>query len=155
MGTPIKTIQNSVGKNATNDRDDVKLVRDLLAKAPKEFGGPAKSIPGPSHAAGHHLVRAIRDFQAYNFLASNGRIDPNGATIMLLQELAAGSPSASVSSIIARYSCFYDRCHIVQAAQREATRADKVAGATTKRGRQTTAASAARLRIKRRSRRSG
>mgnify|MGYP000158759058 CR=1 FL=1 len=65
---PITTIKNSVGKNAANNYNEVKLVQRLLGIKEDGFSGP-------------NTIKAIVEFQR-NLGSKNpdGRVDPNGFT---------------------------------------------------------------------------
>jgi peptidoglycan hydrolase-like protein with peptidoglycan-binding domain len=75
-----KTITNAVGKGATNDYNDVKLVQELL------------DIKADGHC-GPKTVLTIKKFQhSLGFKKADGRIDPGGTTWKNLSKKIAPTP---------------------------------------------------------------
>ncbi len=93
----MSTIKKSVGFGGDNDPVDVCTVQYLLNCVPSSNGGPTQELPvdGARHGSGFtRMVDAIRRFQARIFQGwSDGRVDPNGQTLMHLRRWNPADPS--------------------------------------------------------------
>lgn len=92
----MATIKNPVGFGGVNDSVDVCTVQYLLNCVPAANGGPPVELPvdGAKHGPGFtKLVDAIRRFQARIFQGwSDGRVDPQGQTLMHLRRWNPADP---------------------------------------------------------------
>jgi hypothetical protein len=93
----MSILKRSVGFGGDNDPVDVCTVQYLLNCVPSANGGPAQELPvdGARHGGGFtRMVDAIRRFQARIFQGwSDGRVDPNGQTLMHLRRWNPADPS--------------------------------------------------------------
>lgn len=84
-------ISASVGANAHNRPNDVRVIQDALNQVPPSSGGPLPPLKVDGLCYGKTLA-AIRKFQqeACGFKWPDGRIDPNGKTHTRLREFVFG-----------------------------------------------------------------
>lgn len=88
----MATISVSVGQNGQNRVEDVRLVQQLLNAIPIDHGGPQLKL-GVDGQVGPKTIEAIRQFQQHYHLAIDGRVDPGGATLAKLCQIAGESAS--------------------------------------------------------------
>ncbi|MFM2052066.1 MAG: hypothetical protein RL456_103 [Pseudomonadota bacterium] len=92
----MKTIQSGVGRQGLNARADQETVQALLNRVPVEEGGASPRLQAPvtDRRIGAPLQAAIDRFQARQFDTRfrDGRIDPGGPTLRLLNALAGEGP---------------------------------------------------------------
>jgi len=81
----------SVGANAVNRPEDVRIVQSLLNQASQIIGVPRGPLDNDG-LVGPRTVAAIREFQADQFGFSDGRIDPDKRTINRLNVLTGPTP---------------------------------------------------------------
>ncbi len=85
-------ISASVGKNGLNKNADVLAIQQSLNKIPPAKGGPDPKLKEDGWI-GPKTIGAITKFQLANAgLTPDGRIDPQGLTLVRLNELLAGQP---------------------------------------------------------------
>jgi peptidoglycan hydrolase-like protein with peptidoglycan-binding domain len=78
-------IRSSVGEGGRNNRQDVGIVQFLLNVVRRRDGAVPLAIDG---IVGPKTLAAIREFQEGNSLIVDGRVDPDNATIRLLNAMA-------------------------------------------------------------------
>lgn len=80
----------SVGQNGVNRKQDVGIVQYLLNRAGARTGErPPLAVDG---IAGPKTLAAIRKFQQKYLKKSDGRVDPGGETIAMLNRVAPPEP---------------------------------------------------------------
>lgn len=93
----MKTISSAVGRQALNAEADQKTVQALLNKVPPVDGGPMPLLTDPirPRVVSAALQAAIVKFQNKNVDPQfrDGRIDPGGQTLRMLNALAGESPA--------------------------------------------------------------
>jgi peptidoglycan hydrolase-like protein with peptidoglycan-binding domain len=87
-------IEYSVGFRGVNEPNDVLLIQNALTVWRAGNGAAWLALDG---LVGPQTIGAIRDFQSFNGLITDGRIDPNGPTLAQLravlgEEAAVWSP---------------------------------------------------------------
>lgn len=92
-----KQIGGSVGLKGKNVSVDVTAVQELLNLSRGRLGGPPQPI-AVDGVVGPETVSAISRFQKQNFGWSDGRVDPNGASLAKLNAIADGNGTAPPSS---------------------------------------------------------
>lgn len=95
----VYRINGSVGQGGTNSRADVTLVQQLLNLMPENVGGPAMPIAVDGFI-GPQTVGTISRFQKANFGWSDGRVDPNGKTLVRLSDVAEALNSPGVAGTL-------------------------------------------------------
>src|SRR5262245_962938 len=87
-------ISGSVGLQGRNKPEDVVLVQELINAVPGNMGGPPSPIDVDG-LVGPQTIGAIRRFQVKVFGAGDGRVDPNGQTIVKLGGAAGDAVAKS------------------------------------------------------------
>ena len=81
------TITRSVGRAGTNLAADVRVIQEMLRQANQE-AGEAGLDPGPANGVcSEQTMRAIEVFQGRFSRRTDGRIDPDGATLRRLRQV--------------------------------------------------------------------
>lgn len=98
----MKVIENSVGRGGKNDPGDVRLVQLLLNEW---LGRERKTLLKPDGIAGPLTNAAIEGLQKAKMRVCDGRVDPEGPTILALvalhvESLAHGAKSAMAAGIM-------------------------------------------------------
>lgn len=92
----MKTIASAVGRQSLNAAADQQTVLALLNRVPPHDGGPPRPLTEPvrAGAVGPALLAAIVAFQNKNADPPHrdGRVDPGGQTLRLLNALAGEGP---------------------------------------------------------------
>ena len=84
------SLSASVGEGGKNEREDVLIVQRLLVQV-ASFAGEANINPGSVSGQCHNQTkRAIRVFQSRFMENPDGRIDPRGRSLRILERLTAG-----------------------------------------------------------------
>ena len=84
------TITASVGKNASNQPEDVKKIQQLLNSMQANQGGPDPKLEVDG-LNGPKTIAAIEKFQTHHQLVVDGRVDPGGMALAKLNELTKSS----------------------------------------------------------------
>ncbi|MCC6129577.1 MAG: hypothetical protein IT186_06580 [Acidobacteria bacterium] len=92
----MKSIGSAVGRQGLNAEADQKTIQDLLNKIPPGDGGPEQKLSAPIRrgVVSPSLQAAIGRFQAQNVdpQFQDGRVDPGGQTLRMLNALAGEGP---------------------------------------------------------------
>lgn len=92
----MKSIGSAVGRQGLNAEADQKTIQDLLNKIPPGDGGPEQKLAAPIRrgVVSPSLQAAIGRFQAQNVdpQFQDGRVDPGGQTLRMLNALAGEGP---------------------------------------------------------------
>jgi hypothetical protein len=80
-------ISDSVGRNATNKKEDVRIIQELLNSVPDDEGGPTPDLTVDG-LIGNNTIRAIERFQQASGLSVDGKIGTQGETLAALSEHA-------------------------------------------------------------------
>ncbi len=92
----MKSIGSAVGRQGLNAEADQKTIQDLLNKIPPRDGGPGEKLIAPIRrgVVSPSLQAAIGRFQSQNVdpQFQDGRVDPGGQTLRLLNALAGEGP---------------------------------------------------------------
>ncbi len=88
----------SGGRQRTNNVDDQNVIMDLLTQANRDperlvFEAPRQGLCSPF--LHQRILKFQRDYSRFG-LGADGSVDPNGATLRLLNQLASGSPPTPV-----------------------------------------------------------
>lgn len=93
-------IRGSVGMGGKNGEADVLTVQVLLNQVPGELGGPSELLD-PDGEIGPATISAISAFQRKHFAQSDSRIDPNGQSLVKLNQIVEEQSFASRVSQVA------------------------------------------------------
>jgi hypothetical protein len=89
----MRAIRQPVGKGGANQRDDVAAIQDLLNQVPASQGGPLTPIAGIG-TCGSETINAIIRFQLRHIpRLADGRVDPGGQTLALLNNYDSAGTS--------------------------------------------------------------
>jgi peptidoglycan hydrolase-like protein with peptidoglycan-binding domain len=89
----MSVLSGSVGRGGVNQTGDARLVQHLLNDAIGRAGGTLLAVDG---IVGPKTIAAIELYQRSNGLTSDGRVDPQGATIKHLTNAHLTALSAGV-----------------------------------------------------------
>lgn len=100
-GVSAWTIEKSVGVGGFNRKDDVLKIQQLLNKIAPGDGGPLPPL-AEDGLAGPKTNGAIRAFQQFHRVASDGRVDPGGPTLKRMNEVPKQGLAAQNAARLAR-----------------------------------------------------
>lgn len=100
-GESAWTIEKSVGLGGVNRKEDVLKIQRLLNLIAPSDGGPVPPL-AEDGLIGPKTQGAIRAFQQFHQVASDGRVDPGGPTLKKMNEVQKSSLAASNAARLAR-----------------------------------------------------